>query len=482
MEHSSDDLLCSDSDLSNDAIEDILLPASLEESSVDIIKYINSQTDDTPVVETDSSEIGRGAPSRKRAHAELQRAGAVYINGPNGAGELTITGAAPQQEPTFAVPLARKEGAKFNMNVVTWFLTWPNCTTEKITIHQRAMERWGEHIAFMMVSAEKHQNGEPHLHAVIHYKKRFNMTNVKHIDNLAGKHGNYQRCRNLQAAIQYLRKEDPEPFIYNNSGLSLTEISSTQSQTLACKLNKKAKRDVMADALKQYAYNWRTLMGQSSENLAKHGLTEGDLLFHGTRMKDYAILRLSALEAVNAPQLPQWKNRSSKDNASMTERQLCTYSNQMAGWLTKGEAIQKHLWLWGSTGTGKSTFVSWLSKWWRIYEAPLDNWWDGYNDDDFDIVWFDEVNAEQRPVTALNSFMDKPISATRLRNKGGWAIKKKQKVCIFTSNARPDEVFNRTGSHLRDALERRLLVIQVDLAHEIDQGYINMEKNTRQDD
>lgn len=89
-----------------------------------------------------------------------------------------------------------------------FFLTYPKCDMSK----QDAAENLQHKLAldYLLIAREMHQDGTPHLHALLRAKKKANIKNASFFD-LAFFHGNYQTARDTDAVKEYIEKSDKEP-------------------------------------------------------------------------------------------------------------------------------------------------------------------------------------------------------------------------------------------------------------------------------
>lgn len=88
----------------------------------------------------------------------------------------------------------------------SWFCTWPQCPLSKeeaLKILDSKKEDFS--IVEYVICEEKHEDGNPHLHAFLKLskKKTFN-SNLFDLDKY---HGNYQTCKSWRAVIQYVKKD-----------------------------------------------------------------------------------------------------------------------------------------------------------------------------------------------------------------------------------------------------------------------------------
>lgn len=98
----------------------------------------------------------------------------------------------------------------FRQRACKFFLTYPHCDSAKAGCLERASVLCPNY-EWIIVAQELHEDGSPHLHVAIKLKEIISISNPKHFDVIAGKHGNYQIMRNCLKSIQYCSKEDQEP-------------------------------------------------------------------------------------------------------------------------------------------------------------------------------------------------------------------------------------------------------------------------------
>lgn len=89
---------------------------------------------------------------------------------------------------------------------VSVFLTYPHCPIGKETLLVRLQELLEPYTPkYTVVCDEQHEDGEPHLHALILLTKRLLTHNERFFD-LDGHHPNIQSARNKSATIAYVKK------------------------------------------------------------------------------------------------------------------------------------------------------------------------------------------------------------------------------------------------------------------------------------
>ena len=100
------------------------------------------------------------------------------------------------------------EGKKaFRCQSKSWFLTYPKCPLTKEEGMQLLKAKLAARpIRGIVVAAELHKDGTNHLHAYILLEKMFDCKDARFWD-LDMFHGNYQKARDINAVVQYIKKD-----------------------------------------------------------------------------------------------------------------------------------------------------------------------------------------------------------------------------------------------------------------------------------
>lgn len=99
----------------------------------------------------------------------------------------------------------------FRIQAKNMFLTYPKCSAGKSCLQDFLLNKL--ELDYCMVVQETHEDGSPHLHALISAKRKFETRNPKCFDFMCF-HGNYQAARNTDHIREYLLKSDKEPLEY----------------------------------------------------------------------------------------------------------------------------------------------------------------------------------------------------------------------------------------------------------------------------
>lgn len=90
-------------------------------------------------------------------------------------------------------------------------ITYPQCCLTKE--HAGELLKALPDVKHIVVAQEKHEDGNTHLHAYIHFETQ--KARPTEFFDLEGHHGNVQKCSEVKGWIQYLTKEDKQPWTFN---------------------------------------------------------------------------------------------------------------------------------------------------------------------------------------------------------------------------------------------------------------------------
>lgn len=92
----------------------------------------------------------------------------------------------------------------FRLNAKKVFLTYPKCKLTKEELLDKLPNK--ESIEQYYIARELHEDGEPHLHAILVYNYKLNIKSEKHFD-IGDYHPNIQSVKKLDNAISYVCKD-----------------------------------------------------------------------------------------------------------------------------------------------------------------------------------------------------------------------------------------------------------------------------------
>ncbi|KAK8652865.1 hypothetical protein V6N13_126888 [Hibiscus sabdariffa] len=102
---------------------------------------------------------------------------------------------------------------RFEKCGVSYFLTWPKCSVPKESaLEQIKALALPTTIVYLRVCEEKHQDGSPHLHALVQFQEKYRCTNcrvfdLKHPSTSRSFHGNVDTARSASDAKAYVEKD-----------------------------------------------------------------------------------------------------------------------------------------------------------------------------------------------------------------------------------------------------------------------------------
>lgn len=206
-------------------------------------------------------------------------------------------------------------------------MTYPRCRVLRTDLQLFLLKKLK--VKYLIISEEKHEDGEPHLHAYVQLLNKCDFRSPNCLD-YDGCHGNYQVAKGTyDQNMEYLTKEDKEPLEW---GIPDKFAGDRSKETIA-----------------------------------------------GIKEKNKKIINGDLLELVNNGDIYIGNYLSIKKN-------VCQYKMDS---ITIGQYREIECkWIWGVPGVGKSRWVRDNYK--QFYTKPQNKWWDGYKQehvvllDDFD--------------------------------------------------------------------------------------------------
>lgn len=115
------------------------------------------------------------------------------------------------------------------------FLTYPKCSLSRTELAGSIKDKVA--IKYLLIAQELHEDGSPHLHALVCLDKKLNTTNEKYFD-AQGSHGNYQVARDTDDVVKYIKKADTMPYeegYYASNNPSTVQKRAKQNALLMSK-------------------------------------------------------------------------------------------------------------------------------------------------------------------------------------------------------------------------------------------------------
>jgi len=291
-------------------------------------------------------------------------------------------------------------------------------------------------------AAKGHQEGvDPgkHIHMCFKLNKKHHVKSVNFFDELGGKHGNIQTCRDYKACQIYCAKKDNLDNVITHN----VDIDAVVEST-------KSKKGVKHETVARFVMETPRTMFELNENFP------GYVLQNQRKCSGYLKLVKSFGKQVT-PYLGIG-NVIGKPPATI----------QVVSWLNNNlppkerPFKQSQLWLWGPSNMGKTTLRMELSKHFKAYNVcDEEKWWSGFNTW-HEIAFFEEFNG-YKTLSQMKQFLDG--SEVELGQKGEDPILKDKNIpVIILSNNPPDVVYKNAALENPNAftpLLERLKVIHV---------------------
>lgn len=342
---------------------------------------------------------------------------------------------------------------RFKLRCKQLFVTFPQCQTPKETVMDNIkvfFSNLPHKLEQAMVVRELHEDGQPHLHALIILDRVFETRDPHKLDRLSKgedgqcKHGNYDTVRHgIRAAVEYLTKEDPFPVLFN---MDLQKILAK-------------KKTKISDDVKKAIDTGVSML----EIMDTFG---GFVLLHLRHIKEYQVERARQLSRVprfpDGAATPTWAT----DTNTMEAQRILAWINaeifhkDANGVRTERPRKQKQLWLHGPPDTGKTGIIMTLAETIRVGWAPMEKgWWDEFEDGAFDLIVFDEFKGGW-PIRHINSIVEGVPFHMRRRNGDG--MKLKNTPVIITSNFDPYGCYSNLRAEEVDPTMARFTVIKIE--------------------
>lgn len=310
----------------------------------------------------------------------------------------TTTTSSPSTSPS---PAPSK---KFRLASKKFFLTFPQCSVTKEQAQERLQNKFPEELEWFIIGEEKHQDGTPHLHLALCFHNQKSVTRPDYFDFIGDKHGNYQTMKSQQNCVKYVVKGG----IYVQNGIDVASV-----------LAKKASKS--AFVAKQI------LDGKTIKEVAEED--PGFFMMNKRKIEEYEAF------------VKRHKNLNLQEWKKIPDADICDYDEisdmEISAWLNLNvkeprEFRQPQLYIYGPPKLGKSTLISNLEKYLRVYHIPRDeDFYDGYDDDLYDLAVLDEAKST-KTMQWMNQWLDG--QKFYLRQKGRQYLKTKNIPTIVLSN------------------------------------------------
>ena len=269
-------------------------------------------------------------------------------------------------EPSDGPTLVDRTGGvapSFRLNARDILLTYPQCDASKEDL-ERHLRRVFKDFAQAAICIEQHQDGHPHLHALVHLSKRCNLHSARTLDFHDGRgrifHGNYQPARSATASLNYVEKGGDVLYC----GGTMEDVRRVFSDRLAPKEAGKKRLNACFDGL---------LSGKTVAQLLLDPDLQGCMIMHRKNLE-------SAVSAVVTAQALKKMFKF-----ALAVGPIGSPSAQLAAWLNQNLTAPRpfgapQMFLTGPTGIGKSHLLTLFEPALRIYYLPMNEDWASQSD------------------------------------------------------------------------------------------------------
>lgn len=297
----------------------------------------------------------------------------------------------------------------FRIKAKSIFLTYSksNMLSREI-IFQTLNERFKEKsLSGLAVCQEKHKDGSNHYHVFLDFSKSFETENARLFD-IEDDHPNVQGIRNREKALAYLLKEDKHVLMDKHMDALCGLWDSTVRHKVEQMLQKGYGPDYTATLLGDYGYKhpdrirkwWKVLNSAKirEKELQKDGWIAVLEKFKGIDTRIYDALEIA---------------------------------HKYEGKIRPLKTL--NLLLWSTTPSyGKTTFTLALQKHLKTFDFPTDGWWDGYDDNFYQLIIWNECSFVGWQIQQINKLFDG--SSMQLPIKGSKQTKTDNPLIVCTSN------------------------------------------------
>lgn len=304
------------------------------------------------------------------------------------------------------------------------------------------------------VCEQQHEDLGIHFHFLIKFRPRLDLRTPKAhkmLDEICGKHGNYQVPNNWKRVLYYI--SNPEKNLnVRTIGFDVDSI----------------RQAIEKQNVKKKDSKWET----TAKNILEENKKVKDLVIDqpGFVAQNFRKLQefISWHEGQQKPIYLNWHGCAAGDENPI--------NITIAEWLNENlfkvrKPRQKQLWIFGPTACGKSRLLRKLKKFTHQYVIPIDDkWYCGFENNKFDLAVLDEFSFKGKLLTWLNQWLEGG-SNLALPQKNKTALVKTHNIpTIICSNHHPENVYKRIAReypHVFQALMDRLVVVQAKEVHEI---------------
>ena len=259
------------------------------------------------------------------------------------------------------------------------------------------------------VAEEKHKDGSSHFHCFMDFSKKVIIKEPREFDFL-GIHPNMSAVKSREKTLVYMMKEDRKMQMDEHVQNLCCQWHSTALYLAEFYLEKGFGPDLTAMKMKHYGYNhyhkirtwWKALQASKmrKDEILKPGWPKVVEMFQGLPKVIFDVLKFAA---------------------ECSEKKI------------HRPLKSKNLLLWSrNPSVGKTTLTLELKKYLKAFNFPTDGWWDGYDDNFYQMIIWNECNFVGWQISDLNRLFEG--SNLELPIKGAKQTKTDNPLIICTSN------------------------------------------------
>jgi len=340
--------------------------------------------------------------------------------------------------------------SNFQFNSKSVFLTFSQCDYPLDQFREKIEAFFHGNIEKGVVSQEKHQDGNYHLHAAICLQRNHRSRDPRLFDSLVepSKHPNIagRFTGGLLKAFQYVMKE--------GNFLALNEPAFNLQSFMETATKKKSTRSqlIVQELMEPGANIEEVFINHADFMLLNLSKAQSFVNFLDLRNKRLQFAAVRHLTVHVQPAATFWQS----------------WNVEIASWLNQNlrktrAHRQTQLWIVSRPRMGKTSMMLLLEKTFslKVYYVPKgEKWYDGYAEDTYDCMVFDEFFAD-KPITEMNQLLSgDPMPLSR---RGMPPVLKRNILpVIILSNYSPHECYKTVADrapHKLDALLDRIKVV-----------------------
>lgn len=311
---------------------------------------------------------------------------------------------------------------EFNMHSKRFFLTWPQSGERTVSeVMDRMFQSWPpETLDKWIIAKESHEDGEPHIHAVVIRKAPTKIATFLAFDSWGGKHGNYKPIK-VTVPGRSWDETDADAILYCAKGGNYIESTgpptavqwaqSIKDGTSQPKLTGSAAGSAAAAARRKDT-------AVKIQARLKAGATVAQIVeeFPGTafhqlkKVEDMAAFYKN--QSMQAEPPKAWAGLAVDALSPQWAKDIATWFNEQVKRVPIGKPrVQRpirspQLHVVGPPAIGKTTFIESLRAHLRVFTMPSEeSWYDTYEDGAYDIAVLDEYTGG-KTIGFLNRWLD----------------------------------------------------------------------------